>query len=787
MALAPGTHLGHYEILALLGAGGMGEVYRARDPRLDRRVAIKVLPAQLTHDPDALARFEREAKAVAALSHPNIVAIHHFATDGGMHFVVMELLAGETLRSRLGRSPLGWRKVVEIGIAIADGLAAAHAKGIIHRDLKPENIFLTSDGQVKILDFGLARFKRTGPSQELTLTSPISPTQPGAVMGTAGYMSPEQVRGEEAAAPSDIFSFGCVLYEMSTGRSPFAHQTGVETLAAILKDDPPALDTLGKGIAPELERLIAHCLEKNPGDRFQSARDLAFDLRAISNTARAAARSRSPLSFWRALAVGVLVVALASALVYEFGWRRAPQPVRPPITSLAVLPLQNLSQDPEQDYFADGMTEALITDLSKIRALRLISRTSVMRYRGTKKSLQEIAGELNADAIVEGSVARAGQRVRITVQLIEAASDRHLWADSYDRDLRDVLSLQSEVARAVAREIRVTVTNEEQSRLEHTRPVNPEAHEAFLKGRFHWNKRTLDGLKKSIEYFQRAIAIDGSYAAAYSGLADAYAILGNNQYLPAQETYPQAKAAALSAVQLDDTLAEAHASLAFIAQNYDWDWARVEREYRRAFELNPSYAPGYQWHAFYLVGQGRHADAIAEIQRARELDPLSPRINSNLGLMFYYARDYDRAIRELEKAVELDPMGSQWFLGWAYLQKRMYDKAIAASLDRVRLVDGMGSSLPDLAYAYALAGRRAEARLTMAKIREQSTRTYIPPDAVALVHLALGDKQQALSVLEAALPDRNLLYYWLTADPRYDPLRSEPRFQALIRAMGLAR
>jgi serine/threonine protein kinase/tetratricopeptide (TPR) repeat protein len=787
MALAPGTHLGHYEILALLGAGGMGEVYCARDPRLDRHVAIKVLPAQLTHDPDALARFEREAKAVAALSHPNIVAIHHFATDGGMHFVVMELLAGETLRSRLGRSPLGWRKVVEIGIAIADGLAAAHAKGIIHRDLKPENIFLTSDGQVKILDFGLARFKRTGPSQELTLTSPISPTQPGAVMGTAGYMSPEQVRGEEAAAPSDIFAFGCVLYEMSTGRSPFAHQTGVETLAAILKDDPPAPDTLGRGIPPELERLIAHCLEKNPGDRFQSARDLAFDLRAISNTARAAARSRSPLSFWLALAVGVLVVALASALVYEFGWRRAPQPVRPPITSLAVLPLQNLSQDPEQDYFADGMTEALITDLSKIRALRLISRTSVMRYRGTKKSLQEIAGELNADAIVEGSVARAGQRVRITVQLIEAASDRHLWADSYDRDLRDVLSLQSEVARAVAREIRVTVTNEEQSRLEHTRPVNPEAHEAFLKGRFHWNKRTLDGLKKSIEYFQRAIAIDGSYAAAYSGLADAYAILGNNQYLPAQETYPHAKAAALSAVQLDDTLAEAHASLAFIAQNYDWDWARVEREYRRAFELNPSYAPAYQWHAFYLVGQGRHADAMAEIQRARELDPLSPRINSNLGLMFYYARDYDRAIRELEKAVELDPMGSRWFLGWAYLQKRMYDKAIAASLDRVRLVDGMGSSLPDLAYAYALAGRRAEARLMMAKIREQSTRTYIPPDAVALVHLALGDQQQALSVLEAALPDRNLLYYWLTADPRYDPLRSEPRFQALIRAMGLAR
>ena len=786
MRLTTGARLGSYEIESSLGAGGMGEVYRARDPRLDRDVAIKVLPAPLGNDPEALARFEREAKAVAALSHPNILAIHDFGREQGVPFAVMELLVGETLRSRLARSTLPWRRAVEIGAAVAEGLAAAHAKGITHRDLKPENIFLTSDGQVKILDFGLARVKSALSAREHgSAPTMAAATRPGTVMGTVGYMSPEQVCGEEAGPPSDLFSFGCVLYEMVAGRKAFGRLTAPETLAAILRDEPPGVGDTPGAIPPELERLIAHCLEKNKEERFQSARDLAFGLRAILS-GPAIARPAVLATLRRALPLAALVVTLAIvALVSLLLWRGTRTAVPARIQSLVVLPLTNLSADPEQDYFADGMTEALITDLSKIRALRVISRTSAMRYRGLKKSLPEIARELDVDAVLEGSVLRVGDRVRITAQLIEATSDRHLWADSYDRDVRDVLSLQSEVAQAVAREIKITLTPEEQSRLGRARRVNPEALEAYLKGRFAWSKRTEEALKESIEYFQRAIEIDPAYTVAYSGLADAYGILGNNQFTPAHDSFPKARAAALRALELDGSLAEAHASLAFCMQNYDWDWPGAEREYQRAFELNPNYAPAHQWRAFYLVGMGRYAEAVDEIKNARQLDPLSPRINSNVGLMFYYAHDYEQALLELRKTIELDPVGSRWFLGWVYVQKRMYDEAIAVSLERSQLLGGKGTSLPDLAHAYAAAGKRVQARQTLEKIKEQLKRTHIPPDAIALVHVALGEKDQALALLEEAYRQRNVVFYWLKADPRFDPLRSDPRFQDLLRRVGL--
>jgi serine/threonine protein kinase/tetratricopeptide (TPR) repeat protein len=786
MVFTAGATLGSYRISGSLGAGGMGEVYRARDSRLDREVAIKVLPGHLRDDPEALARFEREAKAVAALSHPNILAIHEFGSDRGVRFAVMELLVGETLRSRLARSTLSWRKAVEIAAAVADGLAAAHLKGITHRDLKPENIFLTSDGQVKILDFGLARINRF-PSADGLDSAPTlaAATGPGTVMGTSGYMSPEQVRGEAVDASSDIFSLGCVIYEMVAGRMAFGRVTASETAAAVLRDDPPAVADIPGAIPPELERLIAHCLEKNKGERFQSARDLAFALRAILSGSGAPGPPLVVPRLRRALPLAAVVMALAIVALGYVLWRdrRAAVPGR--IQSLAVLPLTNLSNDPAQDYFADGMTEALITDLSKISALRVISRTSVMRYRGVKKSLPEIGRELDVDAVLEGSVLRAGDRIRIATQLIEVDSDRHLWAESYERALRDVLSLQSEVAQAVAREIKITLTPDERTRFGRIRQVDPEAQEAYLRGRFSWNTRTVEGLQKSIEYFQRAIDLDPAYAAAYAGLADAYAILGNNQFAPAHDSFPKARAAALRALELDDSLAEAHASLALCMQNYDWDWSGAEREYRRAFELNPNYAPAHQWYAFYLVGMGRNAEAIDEIKKARHLDPLSPRINSNVGLMFYYARDYDQALMELRKTIELDPVGSRWFLGWVYVQKRMYDEAISVSLERSRLLDGKGTSLPDLAHAYAVAGKRAQARQTLEKINDQLTRTHVPPDAIALIHVALGEKERAFALLEEAFTQHNVLFYWLKADPRFDPLRSDPRFQHLLRRLGL--
>jgi len=484
MGLDPNTKLGPYEIIAPLGAGGMGEVYRARDTRLDRDVAIKVLPERLANDADALARFEREAKAVAALSHPNILAIHDVGHERGTSFVVTELLEGETLRERLRRSAIPWRKAVEIGIEIAEGLSAAHAKGIIHRDLKPENIFLTQDGVVKILDFGLARVTPgAGVPPELQANTPTMTldTRPGTVLGTVNYMSPEQISGRATDPRTDIFSFGCVLYEMISGRRAFGGERVAEITTAILRDEPPTLADSGRAVPSELDRVIMRCHEKKPEQRIQSARDLSFALRDLLSDSGpskrpaeyAGRRTRTMLVFQ--LAVGVVAVAALLLTLNVGGWRERlfSRPQAGTISSLAVLPLENVSRDPEQEYFVDGMTEALISDLAKIGGLKVISRTSVMRYKATTKSLPEIAKELNVDAVVEGSVLRVGERVRITAQLIHAATDEHLWAESYDRDLRDILRLHSEVARTIAQQIKVTLTPQVQARMVEVRPSTP--------------------------------------------------------------------------------------------------------------------------------------------------------------------------------------------------------------------------------------------------------------------------------------------------------------------------
>ncbi|HZI67478.1 MAG TPA: serine/threonine-protein kinase, partial [Thermoanaerobaculia bacterium] len=531
MSLAPGTRLGAYEIVSRIGAGGMGEVYRARDSRLDRDVAVKVLSDAVVRDPGALARFEREAKSVAALSHPNILAIHDVGSVGGVSFAVMELLEGESLADTVAHAKLPWRKAASVGIEIAEGLFAAHSKGIVHRDLKPANVFLTSDGRVKILDFGIARVGSL-PSAGETSVATVAETSPGTVLGTVGYMSPEQVRGTPADARSDVFSLGCVLYEMVTGRRAFARDTAAETLTAILREDPEPLSATEGAVPVELDRIVGHCLEKNPAERFQSARDVAFNLRAAL-TDSAATRS-SPIGtrpprrrgVWLGGGVALLVLIVGGLVLLQRRGARPGAPGDPAtsaparIASLAVLPLQNLSGDPEQEYFADGMTEALITDLAKIEALRVISRTSVMQYKGVKKPLPEIAKELGVDGIVEGSVQRAGDRVRITAQLIEAASDRHLWAQSYERDSRDVFALQSDVAQAIAREIRVTVSPEEKTRLATSRPVNPAAHEAYLKGRYWQLRFNEEGFRKASELYDRAVALDPGYALAWAGIAE---------------------------------------------------------------------------------------------------------------------------------------------------------------------------------------------------------------------------------------------------------------------------
>ena len=818
MSLPPGTRLGPYDIVSHVGAGGMGDVYRARDSRLDRDVAVKVLSDAVAGDPAALGRFEREAKSVAALSHPNILAIHDVGREGGISFAVMELLDGETLADTVAHSKLPWRKAAAIGTEIAEGLFAAHSRGIVHRDLKPANVFLTSDGRVKILDFGIARaFERsldaTGREQRVAPQHPMAgvdptalptaagyPTEPGTVLGTVGYMSPEQVRGVPADARSDVFSLGCVLYEMVTGRRAFSRETAAETLTAILREEPEPVAAAVEGVPVELDRIVGHCLEKNPAERFQSARDVAFNLRAAlatpGVTAASSVGSRKPRrrGVWLGGAIGVLVLVVGGLALLQ---RRGALPgapgdaaaagAAPRIASLAVLPLENLSRDPEQDYFADGMTEALITDLAKIQALRVISRTSVMQYKGVKKPLPEIAKELGVDGIVEGSVQRAGDRVRITAQLIEAATDRHLWAQSYERDLRDVFALQNDVAQAIAREIRVTVSPEEKARLARSRPVNPAAHEAYLKGRYWQLKFNEEGFWKANELYDRAVALDPGYALAWAGIAEN---LGNGAdlHMPSSEAYAKARPAAEKALQLDDSLAEAHTSLGLIKAYFDWDWRGAEVDLVRAIELNPGSGWARDWYGWFLATLGRFDESISQLERARALDPLSPGMSGDLGLAHMLKGDYDSATVHLDRALALAPdhWAPKLIKTWMYQRKGDFAAAVREAED-LDPRDAGPVALSALARAYALAGREVEARKALRELEQLSRTGFVSPFFFAEVHAALGEKDVAFEWLRKCQRERsNGLALWAKVGPPLDPLRSDPRYEQLLKDLNLA-
>lgn len=794
MALSAGTLLGPYEILDPIGAGGMGEVYRARDTRLGRDVAIKILPAAFSADPDRLRRFEREARAASALNHPNILTIHDFGVQDRAPYVVTELLEGETLRDMMEDSALSARKAQEWAIQIARGLAAAHEKGIVHRDLKPENIFVTKDERVKILDFGLAkvtspRTDSAGMTNAPTLTAA---TEPGVVMGTVGYMSPEQVRGMPADFRSDIFSFGAILYEMLAGRRAFRRDSAVETMHAILKEEPAEIFLARPDTAPGLERIARRCLEKSPEQRFQSARELVFALSETAATLSAPLRQKRPLSR-RKLVAFVAGGALAAGLLAAFlavraGGTRARPLARsgPAIASLAVLPLQNLSGDPEQEYFSDGMTDELITRLAHIGAIRVISRTSVMGYKGTKKPLGAVARELGVDAVVEGSVMRSGEKVRITAQLIQAATDKHLWAESYQRDLRDVIAMQSEVARAVAREVEAKLSPQEEKHLASARPVDPEAHELYLKGRYALNKQTEKDIRKAIEIFSSAIAKDPKFAPAYAGLSDSYSWL-RSLYAAPKDVMPKAKEAARKALELDDTLAEAHVSEGNIKFYYDFDWEGAEKEYRRAISLNANLAEAHDGYASFLAGMNRPMEAVPEIETARRLDPLSLIILADAAWVYYCARRYDRTIAESLKALELDPgfVPAMYFLGLGYDKTGRFPEAVAI-LEKASRLDTSPTTLEMLGGAYASWGKKAEAKKVIDTLNSRAQKRYVCPYEIATVYVGLGDKDAAFRQLEKSVEDRADCLPWVKADPKIDPLRSDPRYAALMRKIGLA-
>ena len=782
-----GQKLGHYRILAQIGAGGMGVVYRARDERLYRDVALKVLPPRALADENARKRFRKEALNLSKLSDPNIAHVYDFDTQNGIDFLVMEYVDGVTLAEKIAKVALHENEVLSLGEQIARALEDVHERGIVHRDLKPGNIMVTTKGQVKLLDFGLARLLR---ANETDATESITEMHQAA--GTLPYMAPEQLLGAWSDFRSDIYAAGAVLYEMATGHRPF--ETKLSTaLADEIIHGPPASPRQAKpDLSTGLEYIILKCLEKEPENRYQSARDLDVDLRRLRTPTTApvampAARARTRLRRI-VTATGITVVSVLAVL---FGlnvgrWRERGLGRRPSIHSIAVLPLVNFSLDPEQEYFADGMTEELISDLAKIRALRVISRTSAMQYKKAHKSLPKIAEELNVDAVVEGTVARSGDRVRITAQLIQAENDKNLWAQSYDRDLRDVLALQSEVAQSIAHAIQITLTPQEQARLEDTRPVNPEAHEAYLKGRYYWNKRTPEGVQKGLEYFQQAIHTDPAYAPAYAGLADCYDLLGTYRVLPPKEALQKAKTAAIRALELDDKLAEAHASLAAIKFLY-LEWDGVEKEFQRAIEVDPGYATAHHWYALFLAATARNQEALAEIKLAQRLDPLSLIINANVGWCLYLGRDYDQAIEQLQKALELDPNfpAAYEYLGQAYLEKGMYEEAIATLRKAMSLSRNEASLKSELGNAYAAAGKKEAAIQILHDLLVQSSRTYVSPYDIAFVYAGLGDKDKLFQWLNKAAEDRSTALAEIKVHPRFDKLRKDPRFQDLLRRLGL--
>ncbi|HET9326985.1 MAG TPA: protein kinase [Candidatus Eisenbacteria bacterium] len=737
-----GRTLARYRIEEQLGQGGMGVVYRAHDPHLERDVALKVLP-EGTVDADSRARFRLEALALSRLSHPGIGTAFDFDHQDGVDFLVMEFVPGTTLAARLATSALEEAEVLDIGLQIAEALDAAHEQGIVHRDLKPANVMVTPRGRAKVLDFGLAKLRA---ERAPALTGPQT------MLGTLGYMAPEQLLGTEVDARADMFAFGALLYEMALGRPPFGHPGSVSVVAEVLNRPVTPLRQKRPLLSRELEALTLRCLEKDPARR-PSAREAAQEIRRIR------ARDEAPSA-----------------------------PLRSRIESIAVLPLENLSRDADQEYFADGMTEALISDLSKIRALRVISRTSAMRFKGVRQPLPDIARELGVDAIVEGSVLRAGNRVRITAQLIEAATDRHLWAERYERDVADVLGIQSEVAQAIAGEIQVQLSHQERSHFGQARRVNPQAHEDYLKGRHLWNQRTVSALERALELFERAIARDPSYAPAFSGLADCHNLLADNNTYPPEVALPRAKAAALKAIELDPNLAEAHTSLAATRFEGDWDYSGAEQEYRLAIDLDRGYATAHQWYANLLTALGRMDEAVEHALEAVRRDPLSFILYSNAGDALYYARRYDEALEIYHRGIELAPEFGQTRMDLARtleLQGR-YDDAIKSYLRGIDLMRRDPARSSGLACVYAASGREDEARRILAALKDWAQSSFVPPYAIASVHARLGEHDAALSELERGFEVRDRAMVYLNVNPRFDALRGEPRFGELVRRMRLA-
>jgi serine/threonine-protein kinase len=810
--LGRGTMLGPYRIDSPLGAGGMGEVFRATDTRLNRPVAIKVLPRGVSIDEQMRARFAREARAVAAVTHPHICTLYDVGRHEDIDFIVMECLDGDTLASRLDSGPLPIPDALAYAIQIASALEHAHRQSIVHRDLKPANVMLTSSG-AKLLDFGLAKFRTTAPgvgagaedAPETPLEGPardpavsrIDPdgmTADGTVIGTIRYMAPEQIEGREVDARSDLFSFGAVLFEMLTGRRAFEGDSVGEVRAALLHHDPPAVSVLNPLAPVGIDGIVRRCLAKEAGDRPQAAEDVIIELRRVgASTGRADA--------WRAAlhaqgigrASRVIAAIVAAVLAGSAIWMTARGVARwratPPVgdvRSLAVLPFDNLSGDPSEEYLADGTTDQLIADLATINGLRVISRTSVMHYKSTRKLAPEIVRELGVDAAIEGSVARAGPRVRITAKLIKGGTGAVIWTQSFERDARDVLPLQGAVARAITARVGLTLTTEQQARLAHAPPVDPDVYRQVLLGRHHAAKGTEEGLRKAVEYFGAAIASDPANAWAHAGLAEAYTEL-SGYYVDPRDAMPKARRAAETALRLDAALAEAHAAMGYINLVYDWDGPAAERALMRALDLNPTLATARLNYAAYLTTQGRHDDAVREVRQAVDLDPRSIRTYTVGTVLLLFTRRVDEALELARKGLEFEPDAGLTlaFQGVALAEQGRFNLA-NASLQRAATLDSSLTISALQAHVLAVSGRRRESEAVLRRVQEAARHQYFCPYEIATVYVSLGKPEAAYRLFRKGTDERADCMAWLGVEPWIESFRSDPRYEVLLRDIGLA-
>jgi serine/threonine-protein kinase len=831
MPLPSGTRLGRYEIRSQLGVGGMGEVYLAEDLELRRKVAIKVLSADVTAHHDRMRRFVQEAQAAAALNHPNIAHVYEIGEAGDVHFIAMEFVDGLTLRELIHEKRATLAKLLRNLQHVAEGLAKAHGAGFVHRDLKPDNIMVTREGHAKILDFGLAKLIPPPQSQNEEAFSQAATvklqhqSKPGTVLGTVGYMSPEQALGKQIDHRSDIFSFGCILFEAATGRRPFEGTDVIDSLHRIIHSPTPLIKETNVKAPDELQRIVRRCLAKDPEERYQTIKDVAIELKELRpeveeglaadhpsvNTATASAQSaaretadNSPTltkprastaeyvigevkkhKFVAAICLAVLAVVIVATAAYMKGRNNEVA-----INSIAVLPFVNQNNDANEDWLSDGVTESIINSLTELPNLKVIARSSAFRYKG-KATDPFVAGkELGVQAVLTGRITQLNDNLLVSAELVDVRENKQLWGDHYNRKATDLFAIQDEIAKQISDNLRLHLAGDKQKVLIKRTTENTEAYQLYLKGRYFINnKRTLEGLRKSINYFQQAIAKDPHDALAYAGLADAYAALVFPLGAVApREAMPKAKEAVLQALAADNTLGEAHASLAFVTFFYDWNWEVAERELKRALELNPNNADTHHWYSHYLVSQNRFAESLEESKRALELSPLDLLLNIHMGWHYLYARQYEQSLEHLNKVVDMDSNFAQVYvwLGLANEQLGKYPEAIAAFQKAMSLFPGGSTQAQaELAHAYAVSGQKNEALKILATLQELSKTQYVSSYQIAAIHAGLGDKDKTFSWLEKAYDERSELMVNLKVDQRFDGVRSDPRFGELVSRLRL--